>query len=233
MTDRPTLMLLPGLLCDARLWSHQVQDLADIADPRVVDLTRSDSMADLAADVLAAAPDRFALAGLSMGGYVAFEVMRRAPERVTRLCLLDTSARADAEEQTRRRKGLIQLADKGKFKGVTPKLLPMLIHTDRQGDERLVAAVMSMAERVGKEAFLRQQKAIMGRADSREDLSAIRCPTMVICGRQDTLTPPELAEEIVEGIPGAELRLIDDCGHLSSLERPEAVSGAMRAWLGG
>ncbi|MEX2644195.1 MAG: alpha/beta fold hydrolase [Acetobacterales bacterium] len=224
-------MLLPGLLCDAQLWAHQQHALADIADSRVIDLTRSDSIADLADDVLAEAPPRFALAGLSMGGYVALEVVRRAPERVSALCLADTSARADTPEQIRRRRGLIELAEKGRFRGVTPKLLPLLIHPDRQDDEALTEVVMSMAERVGKDAFLRQQRAIMGRVDQLGHVRGIRCPTVVLCGRQDALTPPELSEELAAGIPGAKLRLFDDCGHLSALERPQAVSEAMRDWL--
>jgi pimeloyl-ACP methyl ester carboxylesterase len=129
MTAEP-LILLPGLLCDARLWTHQSRDLADLSRPIVADLTGRDTVTDLARDVLAGAPERFALAGLSMGGYVAQEIMRQAPERVTRLALLDTSARADSAEQSERRRGLIRLAETGKFKGVTPRLLPLLIHPD-------------------------------------------------------------------------------------------------------
>ncbi len=233
MSERQTLILLPGLLCDADLWAHQVGALAYLADCRVADLTGHDSVADLAASVLADAPERFALAGLSMGGYVAFEVMRQAPERVTRLCLMDTSARADGPEQTQRRRGLIELAEKGKFKGVTPMLLPMLIHPDRMEDGALTGTVMAMAERVGKDAFLRQQRAIMGRPDSRAELSGISCPTTVVCGRQDVLTPPEMAEEMAAGVPGARLKMIENCGHLASLEQPEAATAAMRDWLTG
>lgn len=157
--------------------------------------------------------------------------MRRAPERVTRLALLDTSARPDTDEQRARRRGLIELAEKGEFKGVTPRLLPLLIHPDRLGDEALKATVMGMAERVGKEAFLRQQKAIMGRPDSRPDLARIKCPALVLVGRQDALTPVAVHEEMAAGIPGARLVIVEDCGHLSTLEKPEAVNAALEDWL--
>src|SRR5215469_12309391 len=185
--EKTPLLLLPGLLCDAELWRPQVAALADIAAPVIGDLTRHDSMEAMAAAMLAEMPGRFALAGLSMGGYVAQEIMRQAPERVLRLALLDTSARADSEEQRSRRRGLIELASMGQFKGVTPRLLPLLIHPDRLPDAPLVAIVTGMAERVGKEAFLRQQKAILGRRDGRGDLARIACPTLILCGREDAL----------------------------------------------
>lgn len=228
---RTPLLLLPGLLCDAALWRAQTADLADIAAPLVCDLTRHDSLEAMAASALAGAPEYFSLAGLSMGGYVAQEIMRQAPERVLRLALLDTSARPDTEEQRARRRGLIELAGKGEFKGVTPRLLPLLLHPDHLADEALVDTVMGMAERVGKEAFLRQQKAILGRPDSRPDLARVACPTLVLCGREDALTPLALHEEMAAAIPGARLEVIEHCGHLATLEHPGAVTEAMRSWL--
>lgn len=231
MVKKTPLVLLPGLLCDAALWRGQIDDLADIAAPWVADMTRDDSVSRMAARVLEAAPPRFALAGLSMGGYVAQEIMRQAPERVARLALLDTSARPDSPEQTARRRGLIDLAEKGEFRGVTPRLLPVFLHPDRLNDKELTAAVMAMAERVGKDAFLRQQRAIISRPDSRPSLAAIACPTLVLCGRQDQLTPLDLHEEIAAGIRGAQLVVIEECGHLSTMERPWEVSVALRQWL--
>ncbi|HEV2161239.1 MAG TPA: alpha/beta fold hydrolase [Stellaceae bacterium] len=231
MARKTPLVLLPGLLCDAALWHGQIAGLADVAESSVADLTRDDSLAAMARRVLQAAPPQFALAGLSMGGYCAFEMMRQAPERVMRLALLDTGARADTPEQVSRRRGLIELAEKGEFKGVTPRLLPLLVHPDRLKEKELVGAVMTMAERIGKEAFLRQQKAIMGCIDSRPSLANIKCPTLVLCGREDVLTPRALAEEIAAGIPGARLDLIDHCGHLSAMERPDAVTAELRQWL--
>lgn len=230
MTIQP-LILLPGLLCDARLWAHQSRGLTDLAQPIVPDLTGHDTVFALARHVLATAPDRFALASLSMGGYVAQEIMRQAPERVTRLALFDTSARADSAEQSERRRGLIRLAEKGKFKGVTPRLLPLLIHPDRLHDFDLTTEVMAMAEAVGQAAFLRQQRAIMARPDGRADLAVIRVPTLVLCGRQDALTPVDLHMEMAASIASARLVVVERCGHLATLERPDEVTAAMRRWL--
>jgi pimeloyl-ACP methyl ester carboxylesterase len=231
MADRIPLILLPGLLDDAALWQPQVDGLGEVARSIVADLTLDGSLAAMAGRALASAPPKFALAGLSMGGYVAQEIMRQAPERVLRLALLDTSARSDTPEQTARRRGLIELSEKGEFKGVTPRLLPMLLHPARLEDRPLTELVMAMAERVGKAAFLRQQKAIMGRPDGREDLRRIACPTLILCGRQDALTPLALHEEIAGLVPGATLTVIEDCGHLSTLEKPISVTAALRRWL--
>lgn len=225
------LVLIPGLLCDERLWDHQVRYLADIATPSIGNTLEDDDIRAMAARILDEGPARFALAGLSMGGYVAQEIMRQAPERVERLALVDTSARPDTAEVLRRRTGLIDLATKGKFKGVTPRLLPLLIHPDRQSDEELTSAIMGMAERIGQEVFTRQQKTIMNRVDGRGDLAAIKVPTVVICGREDALTPMEVQEELVAGIPGARLCVIEECGHLAPMERPHAVTALMRDWL--
>lgn len=230
--NKPSLVLIPGLLCDAALWRGQVEDLADIANPWVADVTRDASVAAMAQRVLAEAPaGRFALAGLSMGGYVAQAILRIAPGRVERLALLDTTARADTPEQTVRRRGLIELAEKGEFRGVTPRLLPVFLHPDRLGDKPLTDTVMAMTERVGKDAFLRQQRAIIGRPDNRPQLPAIRCPTVVLCGRQDQLTPLDWSEEMAALIPGAQLAVIENCGHLSTMERVWEVNVALRQWL--
>jgi pimeloyl-ACP methyl ester carboxylesterase len=232
MSDRPVLLLLPGLLCDARLWRDQVSALAPVAEPLVADLTADETVEAMAARALQAVPAGapFALCGLSMGGYVALELMRRVPGRVTRLALLDTSARPDTEEQSRRRRALLALSQSGMFRGVTPRLLPQLLHPDRL-DGPLGAEVMAMADRVGRDAFHRQQRAIMARPDSRPDLPAIRVPTLVGVGEQDILTPPELAEEMAALIPGARLARIPHAGHLPPMEVPEAVNALLAEWL--
>lgn len=225
------LILCPGVLCDAALWRAQIDGLADAADVQVADCTLDESIAAMANRLLDQAPDRFALAGLSMGGYVAQEVMRQAPERVTRLALLDTTARLDTEPARQRRIDLMALAKRGKFRGVTPKLLPLFIHTDRLDDQPLTEAVMAMAQRVGSDAFIRQQTAVMGRADGRADLARIACPTLVLCGRQDQLTPLDAHLEMADAIPGADLVVFGSCGHLPTMERPDDTTKAMRAWL--
>ena len=189
-------------------------------------------MPEMARVILGAVPERFALAGLSMGGYVALEITRSVPERVVRLALLDTSARADTPEQTATRRELIELAQERRFEDVPHTLLPNIVHPDRFDDERLTAIVFAMAKAVGPEAFVRQEEAIIGRPDSREDLPGVTCPTLVLCGREDALTPMHLHEEMAGLIPGSELRVVDECGHLSALERPEEVTAALREWLG-
>ncbi len=226
------LILLPGLLCDAALWRHQIEHLADLATITVADLTQDNTVTAMAERVLEGAPSRFALAGLSMGGYVAQEIMRLAPERVERLALVDTNARADNEAQVKARRDLIQLAEIGTFKGVTPRLLPNLIHPARMEDPNVAGVVMEMAERVGQDAFKRQQEAILNRKDGREDLVAIRIPTLILAGRQDLLCPPKVQEEMRDKITGSRMVLVEDCGHLVSLERPYATTALFRYWLG-
>ena len=214
-------MLLPGALCDAALWRHQIAGLSDIADARVGDLTRDDSIGAMASRVLAGLPPRFALAGLSLGGYVALEIMRRAPERVTRLALLDTSAKPEAPGE----------AGVGESARAAMPMTTLLINPMRLGDRRLTTILAAMADRVGRKAFLRQQQAILHRPDSGPDLAAIRCPTLLLCGRQDPLVPPAVQAAMAEKIKGAQTVVVEDCGHLSPLERPEAVTKALQEWL--
>jgi pimeloyl-ACP methyl ester carboxylesterase len=232
MAAKTPLVLLPGLNCTRRLFEAQIDALDDVAVAVVPDLTGADSIADLASGVLASAPEHFALAGLSMGGYVAFEIMRRAPQRVLRLALLDTQAAPDTEEATAKRRRLIALAEKGEFEAV----LTLLSWTDlvartRAADDSLEAVIYGMAEETGPAAFVRQETAIIARPDSRPDLPHIRCPTLVLVGDDDRITPPSAARAMAEAIPGAELVIVPDCGHLSALERPAEVSAAMRRWL--
>lgn len=227
------LVLLPGLLCDAALWTPQSEGLADIADFFIADLTEQASIEEMAAAVLRDSPWRdFALAGLSMGGYVAMEIMRQAPNRVRRLALLDTRARGEMPEETERRRALMALAQSGRnFTPVTNRMLPFLVHESRVKDVPLVTVIREMAERTGIESYLRQQTAIIARSDYRPALPSIACPTLVMCGRQDRLTPLENSEQIAAAIPGARLVVLEDCGHMSTLERPEIVNEALREWL--
>jgi pimeloyl-ACP methyl ester carboxylesterase len=229
---KPALVLIPGLLCDALLWKDQIEKLGGQCRYWVADHTRSETMAGVAADVLRDAPfERFALAGLSMGGYAALEIMRQAAPRVERLALLDTSARADTPEQRTKREGLISLAERGRFVGVTHSLLSLFIHPSRLEDAELVNTIKEMARNIGRDAFIRQEKAIMSRADSLGLLPSIGCPTLVLCGRQDPITPVERHEEMARGISRATLEVVEECGHLSTLEQPAQVSLALKAWL--
>jgi pimeloyl-ACP methyl ester carboxylesterase len=226
------LVLVPGLLCDALLWQPQVSGLGRQAECWVADHTRSETMAQVASDVLKACPFKtFSLAGLSMGGYVALEMLRQAPERITRFALLDTAANADTPEATERRNAFIALADHGRFMGVTDTLLPQLVHADQLDNEALTSIVKTMARNVGKAAFIRQEKAIISRADSRPLLATIKCPALVLCGKQDALIPVAKHEEMAAAIPGSTLEVIEHCGHLSTLEQPGAVNAALAAWL--
>lgn len=230
---KPTLVLLPGLLNDARLWDHQKAALADMAEVMVLDTSVADSVGALADHVLQAAPERFCLAGLSMGGYTSMEIMRRAPGRVERLALVSTTARPDIPEQTQRRLDAIALARAGGFDKIMPMMLPNLVHPDHLGEHPVAVLSRDMARVIGIEGFVRQQTAIIGRPDSRLSLPAVTCPTLVVCGRQDTLTPPDRAEEMAGLIPGARLVMIEECGHLSAIEQPQAVSAVLSYWLQG
>ncbi|WP_341702885.1 alpha/beta fold hydrolase [Ferrovibrio sp.] len=229
---RQPLVLVPGLLLTDDFWREQVARLSGEAQCIVPSgQYNQDSIADMARAVLAEAPEQFALCGLSMGGYICHEIMRQAPERVTRLALLDTSARPDTPEQTKTRRSFLQLAQTGRFKGITPQLLPFLLHPQNQQNRALVDRLMAMAEEIGRDGYLKQQTAIMGRPDSRPFLPGYRLPVLVLCGRVDALTPVEVHEEMAAMIPGAELTVIEDAGHLPPMETPDAVAAALRRWL--
>jgi pimeloyl-ACP methyl ester carboxylesterase len=233
MTEPLPILLVPGLIASPRLYAAQIPELWRFGPVTIADHTRDDSFAAMARRILAAAPPRFALVGLSMGGYAAFEIVRQAAECVVKLALLDTSARSDAPEQTEARRAQIELARAGRFAEIPDQLFPRLVHKERAGDEPLRQIVRDMADDVGAEAFIRQQTANMNRADSRSSAAAIRCPTLVVVGDGDQLTPPELAAEIAGIIPGARLVSIPGSGHLSTLERPDDVTEALVAWLRG
>ena len=200
MTD--PILLLPGLLCDHRLYAGQLPALAARGEVTVADLTGADTIAGLAAHVLATAPARFALVGLSMGGYVAFEILRRAPERVTRLALLDTQARADTEEAKARRRGLMELAEKGEFKGVTPAP-PAAVRPPRRAgrpaDRRPPSRAWPRAP--ARTASCASRPRSWAAPTAAPACAAIACPTLILAGREDQLTPVELQLEMAQADP--------------------------------
>lgn len=225
------ILFLPGLLCDDYLWKHQSTQLSDVADSRIADLTLDDSVSAMAARALAGAPERFALVSLSMGGYVAFEILRQVPERVTHLALFDTSAGPDSPDRIARRKAGIESLKIGRFAGVTTRLLPQLVHATHVmgpvGD-----AVRSMAARVGQSAYERQQKAILGRPNSLPLLESIRIPTLVAVGDEDMLTPIQDSLDLYRGIEKSTFHVFKFCRHLPVLEQPDETTKLLRGLLG-
>jgi pimeloyl-ACP methyl ester carboxylesterase len=230
--DEPTpIVLIPGLLCSPRLYADQVPHLWRLGPVTIANHTRDDSMSALARRILASAPPRFALIGLSMGGYISFEIMRQAPERVAKLALLDTSARPDTPEQSEARRAQIALAQTGRLSEAVDALFPRLVHPKHRADERVRQVLYQMSTDVGVDGFVRQQLANIGRPDSRPGLSAIRCPTLVMVGDNDQLTPPDRAAEIANGIVEARLVTVPESGHASAVEQPEYVTRALLEFL--
>jgi len=228
---RKTLVLLPGLLNTRRVFEHQIAALSDIADCIVPELWHYDTMGAMADAALAAAPPTFALAGFSMGGYVSFEILRRAPERVERLALIDTQATPDSPESIARRHGLVEQTHIGRFHGVQPSMLPHIVHRSHLNDPAVTQPILDMAREIGAEGFLREQTAIMARPDSRPLLVDIEVPTLVIVGRQDQSTPLARAHEMAADIATSRLVVMEDCGHMSPLEKPDEVTAELRRWL--
>jgi pimeloyl-ACP methyl ester carboxylesterase len=225
------LVLLPGLLNTRRLYESQIADLADLAEVIVPELWHYDSIGAMAQAALDAAPGRFALGGFSMGGYVSFEILRRAPERVERLALMDTQAVPDTPEASARRRGFIEQSKMGRFHGVQPSLLPQIVHRGRLEDPGVVQPILEMSKEVGATGFINEQTAMIARPDSRHMLADIRVPTVVVVGRQDQATPLPRSQEMAADIAHARLVIIEECGHMSPLEKPTEVSAALRRWL--
>jgi pimeloyl-ACP methyl ester carboxylesterase len=230
VSRREVLVPVPGLVCDAEVWHHQVRHLADVADVAIPAADTGDTMADMARHVLAWAPPRFALAGFSMGGYVALEMLRQAPERVTRLALLDTSARADTPEKAAGRRAAVDAIARGRYRDVVEGMMPVLLHPDHQGGP-LPDLVRAMTARLGPEVFARRHQAMLTRADARDLLGGTDLPVRVICGRHDAMSSLAEHEEMAALAVHGRWSLIEDCGHMSIIEQPHAVSALLRDWL--
>jgi pimeloyl-ACP methyl ester carboxylesterase len=226
------LLLLPGMMCDLRLWRHQADALAGTVAISFGDITGACSVEALAARVLANAPDRFALAGLSMGGIVALEMWRQAPQRVERLALLDTNYRADTPQRRQQRNQQITRAAEGELKNILRnELKPNYLAKLHRNNTPLLDEVLAMGIELGESVFIEQSAALRDRPDSTLTLATIECPTLVLCGDEDQLCPVELHRSMAQRITGAHLDVIENCGHLSTLEQPAAVNQAMYAWL--
>jgi pimeloyl-ACP methyl ester carboxylesterase len=225
------IVLVPGLLCTAEIFAPQLAALWPHGPVTVASTLEGASIAEMAANILASAPPRFVLAGISMGGIICFEIMRQAPERVLKLALLDTTARPDAPEHRARRRAGVALARSGDFRSVLAQIFTAVFHPAHQDDAALLETNVRMGLTVGVEGFARQADALCGRDDARPGLAAISVPTLVLVGDKDPLTPPVLSEEIAAAIPHARLVVVPECGHVSTLEQPEAVNRALLAWI--
>jgi len=236
MTQAEPLVLVPGLMCDDTVWQHQIAAFAESRSVQVAEHALSDSLGEMAERILDDAEGRFALAGHSMGGRVALEVMARAPDRVSRLALLDTGYQGLAPGQAgeREKAGRYRLLDMARHDGVLAMAKEWahgMVHPARLGDEPLMDAIHSMIVRAGVAKFEAQIRALLGRPDRTELLSALRLPTLVLCGHDDSWSPLARHEDIVRLIPGSYLVDIPDCGHMSTMERPEAITRALADWL--
>lgn len=228
------ILFLPGLLCDQRLFASQLNLLQGKANTIVANLGHADSISQLATDIAKNhlnAADNWDMVALSMGGYVGFELLRQFPNKFSKVVIMNSSARADTEEQGQTRRGLISLAEQGNFKGVTPRLLPRLLHKNNLENKDLTDLIQVMAKDMGKDAFIRQQKAIMGRIDSRPSLRDFKQQFLVLGGSHDILTPPEILHEISTLLPKSEFHIIEDVAHLPPLESPNITNNFIGKFL--
>lgn len=228
--SKTPFLLIPGVNSTAAVFSDLTAALWAFGPVTIANHTQGESLAAIAANILRDAPPRFALLGFSLGGYLAFELLRQAPERVTKLCLLDTSARPDSADSTAKRRENIAKAQAGRFAETLDPTFAIAVHPDHAGDEKLCAFNSAMSLAVGPDIYIRHQYAIIGRADSRPDLPGIKVPTLVIVGDADQITVPEAAREMAAGIAGATLVVVETAGHMALLEQPQVVIPAIVAW---
>jgi pimeloyl-ACP methyl ester carboxylesterase len=225
------IILIPSQLCTELLFGPQMSTLAPLGTPRIFVQRDHDTIGAMAQSVLDAASPRFALVAHGMGGFVAFEMLRRQPERISKLVLMSALAPADTPKQTVRREGYLRLVEQGEFDGIIEERLPMLVHPSRLADDAITGTLRRMAKDTGPDIFQRQQRAIMARRDSRSTLAAISCPTLLVFGRQDGITTLDHQREMLEAIADARLEILEECGHMMTLERPEHVNALLSAFL--
>lgn len=222
-----TLVLVPGLLCNHHMWERQYEALKDHMQVVIANVRKDTSVKDMATRVLDTVTGNFAIAGLSMGGYVTLEVLAQGADRVSHFALMDTNAYADQKDATEKRKQAIALAEQDKFDQVLGALLPSILGERAIADTEILDTMKLMASDTGITGFIRQQKAIMARADHRENLKNYTQPSLILCGKEDVLTPPHVHYEMVEQLPNSDFQLLGDCGHMAPMERPNAVLSAL------
>lgn len=229
--SHPTLVLLPGLAADAVMWRAQLDALAGWK-PRVADVNgHHDSIESMATALLAQHPGELILCGASMGGIVAMEAARQAPERIAGLALLGTNARPETDDMRVLREAAIELFAKGQVREVIEPNVAFAFHPDQSQDAALTGAYLDFVLRAGAAQLIRQNRAIIARPDARAHLPQLRCPVLVMCGDADQLTPPECSHEIAALVPGARLVMVPRCGHMLTMEKPEMVNATLQAWL--
>ena len=231
MVQDLTPIFVPGLICSADLFAAQLSGLDHPVAPRVANTLGHDRLADMASEALESVTGMVVPIGLSMGGYVALEMVRQAPERVAGIGLLNTAYGIDSDERRAQREATIRMAQSDSFQGVTRHLLKSFLSPAAMRDEDLVARVIAMAESVGRENFVLQQQAIMGRRGQADTLRGLKVPALVLCGSLDTLTPPRISEEMAQLAPDAELVILQEVGHLSTMEAPDAVTASLNGFL--
>lgn len=229
---KPTLYLLPGLLCDARVWEHQARNLSSLVEIRIPDFSQLDSLDAMADAVLAEAPESFLLAGHSMGGRVALQILHKAPERIHKLALLDTGTHALKPGEVEKRQVLIDLAEREGMGAMARVWAPPMVHPARHSDAALMHAIFAMVESYSVASFKMQIKALLNRPDALPFLAKAPAGTLVLCGREDAWSPPEQHEVISQALPDRPpVTIINDSGHMSTMEQPEAVTAAMCRWV--
>jgi pimeloyl-ACP methyl ester carboxylesterase len=227
-----TLLLLPGLACNQVMWQHQLAVLPQIMSTRVTDVhTRFDNVQAMASALLTEHAGDLILCGASMGGMLAMEVARQAPARVKALALLGTNARPETAEMRKLREAAIVFFEQGRAPEVLKFNLPLAFHPSRANDAALTQTYLDFVLAAGAAQLVQQNRAVMSRPDARLHLPQLSCPTLVLCGDADQLTPPECSREIAALVPGAELQLIAECGHMLTMERPGHVNAALLDWL--
>lgn len=228
---KETILLIPGTLCDDLLFESQITELADLGKFVVVDTVSNDNLSDLVRLLLLKAPPKFTVMGLSYGGIIAFEILRQAPQRVNKLILLNTNYKAPSQATIDNQKRFLEMANKGEFKEITTdNLKDAMLHTKHSKKMVIRKIVLQMALNVGIQGFINQTKAQLNRPDSTLDLPNIQCPTLIISGREDAICPVILHQEMADLIPNSTLQIIENCGHLSTLEQPTVVNQVIRTW---